>query len=231
MIALLRMAVPFSLLLAGGCATLRPPVGMEPAAPRVETPAAKAPQVVTPAEKAAVAKQETPVAPPPAAPTPAAPVARAEATVSVPAKPAAAAEPVNNNSDRKVVAAAPSAKPAPTVAKPALPPAAKSEPAPAPKPTLDLTTLEKRLKETGAIGLMTKLALKNQVDELLDRFRAHYEGRVKTTVAQLRQPYDMLILKVLTLLQDGDPALAKAIADSREAIWAVLTDPGKFKNL
>lgn len=126
--------------------------------------------------------------------------------------------------------AVPAPKPAAPAAKPA--PGAKPAPAPAPKPpALDLVTLEKRLKETSAIGLMTKLALKNQVDELLDRFRAHYDGRVKTTVAQLRQPYDMLILKVLSLLQDGDPSLASAIADSREAIWGILTDPGRFRNL
>jgi hypothetical protein len=47
----------------------------------------------------------------------------------------------------------------------------------------------------------------------------------------LRQPYDTLILKVLALLQDKDPALAKAIASSREAIWGILTDREKFLKL
>ena len=79
--------------------------------------------------------------------------------------------------------------------------------------------------------MFTKLTLKNQVDALLDRFRAFYEGRVKTTLAQLRQPYDQLLLKVLSLLQDSDPSLARAIAQSREAIWSILSDPNKFKNI
>ena len=96
---------------------------------------------------------------------------------------------------------------------------------------MDLTLLEKRLKETPAIGVFTKLTLKNQVDDLLTQFKAYYQGRAKTTLAQLRQPYDQLILKVLSLLQDSDPPLARSIAESREAIWGLLSDPEKFKNL
>ncbi|MBI3915911.1 MAG: hypothetical protein HY322_02750 [Betaproteobacteria bacterium] len=117
------------------------------------------------------------------------------------------------------------------------PPAAKvtrkesAAPAPVKPPALDLAALEKRLKETSAIGVFTKLTLKNQVDDLLNRFRAYYEGRAKTTLAELRQPYDLLILKVLALLQDGDPSLARAVADSREAMWGILADPAKFKAL
>ena len=98
-------------------------------------------------------------------------------------------------------------------------------------PPLDLTTLEKRLKETKAIGVFTKIALKNQVDDLLDQFRAYYQGRVKTTLAELRQPYDMLLLKVLSLLQDGDPSLARMVVASREAIWGILADPAKFATI
>lgn len=103
--------------------------------------------------------------------------------------------------------------------------------APAPPPALDLALLEKRLKETSAIGIFTKLTLKNQVDDLLNRFRAYYQGKVKTTLAELRQPYDLLILKVLTVLQDGDPTLARAVRDSREAIWGILSDPDKFSKV
>ncbi len=100
-----------------------------------------------------------------------------------------------------------------------------------PAPTLDLKSLETRLKETPAIGTFTKLSLKNQVDDLLDQFRAYYQGALKTTLAQLRRPYEMLLLKVLSLLQDADPPLAQAIVASREAIWGILSDPAKFATL
>ena len=44
----------------------------------------------------------------------------------------------------------------------------------------------------------------------------------------MRQSYDLLLLKVLSLLQDKDATLASAISASREAIWAILIDPRKF---
>jgi len=98
-------------------------------------------------------------------------------------------------------------------------------------PPLDLASLETRLKETKAIGVLTKITLKNQVDDLLNQFRAFYQGRVKTTLAELRQPFDLLLLKVLSLLQDRDPSLAAAIVASREAIWSILADPAKFATI
>ena len=41
----------------------------------------------------------------------------------------------------------------------------------------------------------------------------------------LRRSYDLLMMKVLSLLQDEDCELASAIVSSREAIWALLADP------
>jgi len=118
--------------------------------------------------------------------------------------------------------AAPSPKtqtPAPPLVKPAVP------------PPLDLKSLEARLRETKAIGVFTKLSVKNQVDDLLERFRDFYKGRIKTTLAELRRAYEMLVLKVLALLQDADPPLASALAASRESIWGILSNPEKFSTL
>ncbi|MBK6850930.1 MAG: hypothetical protein IPG93_04755 [Burkholderiales bacterium] len=95
-------------------------------------------------------------------------------------------------------------------------------------PALDLKSLETRLKSTSGIGVFTKITLKNQVDDLLDKFRSFYKGDLAASLAQLRQSYDQLVLKVLALLQDGDPPLATAIAASRESIWGVLSDRSKF---
>jgi hypothetical protein len=95
-------------------------------------------------------------------------------------------------------------------------------------PTLDMAALEKRLRDTSAIGLFTKLSLKNQVDELLQQFRGYHSKRTATPLSELRQRYESLLNKVLGLLQSGDPDLAKAVSASREAIWGILTDPQKF---
>jgi hypothetical protein len=97
--------------------------------------------------------------------------------------------------------------------------------------TLDLNALEAQLRATKAIGLFTKMSLKNKVDDLMQQFREHYEGRTKRTMTDLRRSYDLLIMKVLSLLQDEDQPLASAIVSSREAIWALLSDQDRFFNL
>lgn len=96
---------------------------------------------------------------------------------------------------------------------------------------LDLDALEMQLKETKAIGVFTKLALKNQVDDLLDKFRAHHNGKATPTITELRQSYDLLMMKVLSLLQDRDQKLASEIVSSRERIWGLLVNPTTFAAL
>lgn len=142
---------------------------------------------------------------------------------------------------RKPVSAPPASRPLPktgasgaTQPKPAAQtptPAAKPAAESAKAPTLDLGSLEQRLKDTKAIGVFTKLSLKNQVDDLLGELRAFHQGSAKTPAAALRQKYDTLIIKVLSLLQNGDPQLAAAIASSREALWGILMDPQKFSQI
>jgi hypothetical protein len=178
--------------------------------------------------KRALETQATPSAQPPATapPPPTAAAPPAPEPVERPAAPSA-------SQGETIAKATPPATKAPAKAAPSAPPVAKKEPAPPEaakpqEPPLDLTSLEERLKETNAIGVLTKLTLKNQVDDLLNQFRAFYAGKLKTTLAELRRPYDLLILKVLSLLQDKDPSLAAALAASREAIWAILSDPVKF---
>ena len=90
---------------------------------------------------------------------------------------------------------------------------------------------QQRLRETHCIGLFTKLSLKNQVDDLLERVRTYYRAQGKPPPTSLRQNFDGLLLKVITLLQDGDPTLAAAITSSKEAIWGILADPAKLSNM
>ena len=99
-------------------------------------------------------------------------------------------------------APAPSAKPvAAGAASKAAPPVAKAT---AVAPALDLTSLEERLRETEAIGFFTKITLKNQVDDLLDRFRDYYEGEAHN---------------------DGSPPVLRAV-DDEGAIAAAGRGPG-----
>jgi hypothetical protein len=225
-------------LATAGCACVGNAPPREPAAagakPAADAAAEPAPGGAAPGDSAAppkrTAARSKPVAdqPGPAAAKPAEPV--------TPPAPPRVAEPA---AEKVASASPPAAKPPVKAAGSPAPkePAAKKPVAapvpgkPAAPPSLDLESLEKRLKETNAIGVLTKLTLKNQVDDLVERFKAYYAGRARTTLAELRQPYDLLILKVLSLLQDGDPSLASAIRSSREAIWGILSDPAKFSKV
>jgi hypothetical protein len=124
-------------------------------------------------------------------------------------------------------------KPGPpaTAARATAKPVAAKPVAAKPAATLDVAALTSRLRETSAIGVFTKLALKNQMDDLLQQFRAQHQSGAAGGVAALRQPFDLLVLKVLAVVQDGDPALARTVSGSREALWSILADPVKFNAL
>jgi hypothetical protein len=98
-------------------------------------------------------------------------------------------------------------------------------------PALDLKSLEQRLRDTHALGVFTKLSLKNQVDALLDEFRDFHRGKIPPPLSELQREYNVLLARVLTLLKDDDASLAAAISSSRDAIWGILTDPEKFAKL
>jgi hypothetical protein len=128
-------------------------------------------------------------------------------------------------------AVTPHPQPTPPIAATSTAAAAASAPSRAPvvtAPPLDLNGLEQRLRDTHAIGVFTKLSLKNQVEDLLAQFKVFHQGQSRITLGQLRQKYELLLMRAVSLLQDGDPALASAVLASREAIWGVLTDPQKF---
>jgi hypothetical protein len=95
----------------------------------------------------------------------------------------------------------------------------------------DINALVARLRDTNAIGFFTKLALKNQIDDLMDRFRRFHAREDGTPLEQLRDQFNLLFMKVVTLCQDGDPALGQEIARGREILWGKLVDPGEFARL
>jgi len=215
-------AIATCCLAMAGCAgvkQVKPAARVPTAVPAVPADAivvAESPQPATPeaAPEAATIPQPTVTAPAPVVPSKARePVLRPAVVQPVrPAPPAVAAAPVPPAIPKAATATAPAA---PVVSQPARAP-------------LDLESLGTRLKQTRAIGVLTKLSLKNQVDDLLAKFRAYHSRQGAATLPELRRSYDMLLLKVLSLLQDSDPPLARDIVQSRAAIWGILADPKKF---
>lgn len=232
----MRHAWTVAALLLGAAACVHQRAGT-PAPVTAVSPAAAVPASNPPASAAEAAPVEAPpaqssysamAAPPPSPPPQSATAAAAPEPPAPTPAPKAVHKPAPTTT--RPTAPGPTLGPAPSTAK-GSPPAAAAPAAAAAQPTLDLTSLEQRLRDTRAIGVFTKLSLKNQVDDLLQQFKAFHAGQSKASLAQLREEFELLLLKVVSLLQDGDAPLAAAVSSSREAIWGVLADPRKFAQI
>lgn len=95
----------------------------------------------------------------------------------------------------------------------------------------DIDALVARLRDTKAIGLSTKLALKSDIGDLMDSFRRFHSGEPNPLLDQLRDEYNLLFMKVITLVQNEDPELFQEMTRARETLWKKLADPGEFARL
>lgn len=172
--------------------------------------------------------------------TPARPAVRRTAAQK-PAAAQPAAQKTAQKTTAKPAASKPPAKPAPAPARapsttapndraveaPA-PPAPALAAAPPPPSDIDLEKLEAKLRDTDAIGFMTKLTLKNQIDDLVADFRAYHDGDRNNQLASLRERFNLLLMKVSSLLQEKDAPLQREIAGARDSLWAMLANPQQF---
>ena len=177
-----------------------------PPAPSTVPPTASATPPPVPAQSQPI----TPANPKP----PAAAAAKPSAPKTANQKPATASAPI---APALVAAGVPASVPTPG-----------PEPS-TPKPQLDFKAMEQRLRNTSAIGVFTKLSIKNQVDDLMKAFRTYHSGRTPPTLDDLHQRYDGLLLKVVSLIQNDDPNLASSISASRSAIWERLSNRESFQ--
>jgi hypothetical protein len=224
--------------LATTCALLTACATMKQAPPAESIPAAAAPAPAPAVASPPPVSAEATPAPAPAEPAPAPPIAApAPAPAGEAARAPRAQTPPGNSGTAPSVATrstapAQSSRPAAPAAPPprslSSPPQSPPVAAAATASTLDFASLGTRLRETKAIGVLTKLAVKNQADDLLEQFRAYHKRQSELTLVDLRGSYDLLVLKILSLVQDGDPPLATEIHRSRAAIWDILADQRKF---
>jgi len=94
--------------------------------------------------------------------------------------------------------------------------------------TMDLDALKYGLRKSKAIGFFTKLELKSQVDKLMDDFDHYHRQDSGLSIDQLKDRFGLLLMKLLVLVQDGDPALHADIVNARAALWETLADPFQF---
>jgi hypothetical protein len=206
------VGLSFALLTAGCSSQLAPKGAPPPSAAAVapapaEQPASSspAPTIAAPSGAAARETATAPVAPPAtiaqSAVKPASPAAKAPA--------AAAKAPVAEPTKK--------ASAAPEVAKKAA-------------PTLDLTSLEQRLKNTDAIGVLTRSRSRTR-SMTCSINSAGSIGQAQDHAGRAAPGLRPAGVEGAGVLQDSDPALASAIVASREAIWGILSDPAKFATI
>ena len=97
--------------------------------------------------------------------------------------------------------------------------------------TLDVATLRVRLKDTPAIGLIAKLRLKSEIEDLVSDLAAYHAGHPTRTLDELHTRYRNLVVRVVGQLKQGDGALAHDLTESTDHLWEALADPGQFASL
>ncbi|MDQ7000985.1 MAG: hypothetical protein Q9M12_08905 [Mariprofundus sp.] len=102
--------------------------------------------------------------------------------------------------------------------------AVQKEPSQATVSHVDYKELEERLKHTDAIGFFTKLAIRNDIVDLVDKIKQYRKkSMLKARMKEIRARFDGLLLKIIALLEE-DPDLSRDLYVGREAIWESLLE-------
>jgi len=89
---------------------------------------------------------------------------------------------------------------------------------------VDLKVLKQRLRKTTAIGFFTKLAIRNDLVDLIDEIKKYRkQSMLNDKLNEVRASFDGLILKLIALLDD-DPDLSRDLYVGREMIWKSLLE-------
>jgi len=90
------------------------------------------------------------------------------------------------------------------------------------KAGINLDVLIERLKQTPAIGVFTKLAIRGDILDLKDEIQSYKQkSMLQSKLDDIRARFDGLLIKIMALLQ-ADPALSKDLYTARESIWKSL---------
>lgn len=95
---------------------------------------------------------------------------------------------------------------------------------------VDLEILADMLAKTSAVGLLTKLSLKKDINRVLSRLEDYHDGRGRFTLVQLEEQYNLLLMKIATHLQDKDLATHRHLCNAWLVIWEDLKDPERFRS-
>jgi len=72
---------------------------------------------------------------------------------------------------------------------------------------VDFEILEKEIRNTKAIGGLSKLKLSGDINKMVADLKTYHAGDSSLTLEQHREQYDLLYMKVVSQVQDKDPEL------------------------
>lgn len=93
---------------------------------------------------------------------------------------------------------------------------------------VDLHLLAEMLADTAAVGLITKIKLKRDIDQMISRLENYHKGKRRFTLNQLEEQYNMLLMKIAAYLQDKDLLLHRHLCNAWTDIWEDLRDYDRF---
>lgn len=89
---------------------------------------------------------------------------------------------------------------------------------------INMEVLTARLKKTKAIGLFTKLAIRNDVSDLMGEVKRYRkQSMLASKITEIRESFEGLLMKIMALLDD-DPELSRDLYAGRESIWKSLLE-------
>ncbi len=96
----------------------------------------------------------------------------------------------------------------------------------------DLEALVDRISHSRALGFLTKLSLKLDIDGFLKMVQDYHDkGGAEESLEQLHERYEVMVHKLVVLLQDEDEELVESIENGRDKLWAMLADANKFAGI
>lgn len=91
-----------------------------------------------------------------------------------------------------------------------------------------INALLQRFKDTNAVGVFTKLSIKNNITRLNQSFGHYHQGKRPPAIVDLRERYDLMVQEIMVLVQNKDPELAQDLFAARQMLWSWLAEPDKY---
>jgi hypothetical protein len=88
--------------------------------------------------------------------------------------------------------------------------------------------LLQRFSDSKAVGVFTKLSIKNNITHLNQSFGTYHQGKRPPTIEELRESYDLMVQEIMVLIQNKDPVLARDLYETRLLLWSYLVEPDKY---